>query len=98
MIETTAQVDCWDGEPHFGQYRIRPESFLTCCENLEGDQRAGQPGTTIVGVGASIQLYEESCLTSVIDADGGTLRSWRSRREISVAGVNVIFRKLVPAE
>ncbi len=44
----------------------------------------------MVGVGASIQLYEERCLTSVIDAEGGILRFRRSAREISARVVGVV--------
>lgn len=43
----------------------------------------------MVGAGASIQLYEERCVTFVMDAKEGVLRSWISGREISALVVGL---------
>ena len=45
------------------------------------------------GFGASIQLLEDRCLTSVIEAEGGVLRWRRSRREILARVVDAIVNQ-----
>ena len=62
---------------------MSPESFATRKLPLGGDHSAGEPGTAMVGVAASIQLYDASSLTSVIDAPGEAGSSSRSDRVIS---------------
>lgn len=57
-----------------------PESFGGWIRTAGGLQSEGLPGTAIVGVGASIQLYEETLSTSVMDASSDNLRSWRPER------------------
>lgn len=43
-----------------------PESWITSWGTLGGDQSGGQPGTAMVGLDDSIQLYEDKCSTFVM--------------------------------
>ena len=79
-----------------------PESFgsfrVACFGG--GDDSAGLPGTAIVGVGASIRLYDERSLTFVICGWGDDVRFWTCCRvnEAMRLDAMVLFGELLSCE
>ena len=72
----------------------RPLSFFTRREALPPRQTAGDPGTIIVGVFASTQLYEARCFASVSDASGQEANVETSEREMRVTREDLEFRSI----